>query len=447
MKKLLPVLIGLSLGSFSLLSHAEDLLQVYQQARESNPDLRKSAADRDAAYEKINQSRGTLLPQIGLSAGYKINRGYRGADDGVGSNGASGSVNLSQSLLDMSKWRALTITEKSAGIQDVVYQTQEQTLILDSATAYFKVLRAIDALEQVKAQKSALGQQLEQTRQRFNVGLVAITDVHNAQAEYDRTLASVVSAQNDLDNSLEDLRQITGVLYPQLSSLDTAKFKTTPASEVKGLLATAEDSNLSLISARLSQDLAREQIRVAQSGHLPTLDLSAGSSIGHTEQRGSNNPYRGSSSNGGSNSVGVSLSLPLFSGGQTSSQVKQAQYNFVGSSEQLEVTYRSVVRSVRSSYNNISAAISSIRAFQQTVVSAESSLEATQAGYSVGTRTIVDVLNATTSLYSARTQLSNARYDYLINELSLKAATGTLSEQDLVALNNDLGKAISTMHE
>ena len=448
MKKLLPILIGLSLSGFSTLSQAENLMQVYQQARLSNPELRKSAADRDAAFEKINEARSPLLPQLGLGADYTYSNGYRDAN-GVNSNATSASLQLTQSIFDMSKWRALTLQEKSAGIQDVTYQTDQQTLILNTATAYFNVLNAIDVLSYTQAQKDAVYRQLDQTTQRFNVGLVAITDVQNARSQYDTVLANEVTARNNLDNAVEQLRQVTGNYYPELASLNVDGFKTNKPQAVNALLKEAENRNLSLLQARLSQDLAREQIRLAQDGHLPTLDLTASTGVSDTSYSGSKthggatgNPY--DDSNMGQNKIGLSFSLPLYQGGMVNSQVKQAQYNFVGASEQLESAHRSVVQTVRSSFNNINASISSINAYKQAVVSAQSSLDAMEAGYSVGTRTIVDVLDATTTLYNAKQQLANARYTYLINQLNVKSALGTLNEQDLVALNNTLGKPVST---
>ena len=451
MKKLLPILIGLSLSGFSTLSQAENLMQVYQQARLSNPELRKSAADRDAAFEKINEARSPLLPQLGLGADYTYSNGYRDANS-VNSNATSASLQLTQTLFDMSKWRALTLQEKSAGIQDVTFQTDQQTLILNTASAYFKVLNAIDVLSYTQAQKEAIYRQLDQTTQRFNVGLVAITDVQNARSQYDTVLANEVTARNDLDNAVEELRQVTGNYYPELASLNVDSFKTDKPQAVNALLKEAENRNLTLLQARLSQDLAREQIRQAQDGHLPTLDLTASTGVSDTSYSGSKT--RGSSvgsqyddSNMGQNKIGLSFSLPIYQGGMVNSQVKQAQYNFVGASEQLESAHRSVVQTVRSSFNNINASISSINAYKQAVVSAQSSLDAMEAGYSVGTRTIVDVLDATTTLYNAKQQLANARYNYLINQLNIKSALGTLNEQDLVALNNTLGKPISTSPE
>ena len=446
MKKLFPILIGLGLTGFSAMSQAENLLQVYQQARISNPDLRKSAADRDAAFEKINEARSPLLPQLGLGADYSYTNGFRDSN-GVNSNVTSGSLQLTQVLFDMSKWRALTLQEKQAGIQDVTYQTDQQSLILNTATAYFKVLAAIDTLSYTEAQKQAIYRQLDQTTQRFNVGLVAITDVQNARSQYDAVLANEVTARNDLDNAVEELRQVTGNYYPELASLNVNGFKTNKPQAVNALLKEAENRNLSLLQARLNQDLAREQIRQAQDGHLPTLSLSASSGVSNTSYSGSkthNNPQQYQDNDAGQNQIGLNFSLPLYQGGAVTSQVKQAQYNFVGASEQLESAHRSVVQTVRSSFNNVNASISSINAYKQAVVSAQSSLDAMEAGYSVGTRTIVDVLDATTTLYNAKQQLSNARYNYLINELNIKSALGTLNEQDLVALNNTLGKPIPT---
>lgn len=445
MKKLLPLLIGLSLGGFSAMSQAENLLQVYQQAKSTNPDLRSSAATRDAAFEKINQARSPLLPQLGLGADYTYNKGYRDSKD-VNSNAKSASLQLTQTLFDMSKWRALTLQEKQAGIEDVTYQTAQQNLMLNTATAYFNVLRAIDSLSYINAQKQAIYRQLDQTTQRFNVGLVAITDVQNARSQYDSVLANEVLARNTLDNALESLRQITGNFYPQLAGLNIERFSTQKPEAVNNLLKEAENRNLNLLSARLSQDLAREQIRSAETGYMPTLDLTASTGVTDTRYSGSrtNNSNSFNDSDAGQHRVGINFTLPLYSGGATNSQVKQAQHSYVSSSELLESAHRSVIQTVRSSFNNISASISSINAYKQAEVSAQSSLDAMEAGYQVGTRTIVDVLDATTTLYNAKQQLSSARYDYLINQLNIKSAQGTLSETDLQALNASLGQPVST---
>ncbi|MBA0214249.1 MULTISPECIES: outer membrane channel protein TolC [Pectobacterium] len=444
MKKLLPLLIGLSLGGFSAMSQAENLLQVYQQAKSTNPDLRSSAATRDAAFEKINESRSPLLPQLGINAGYTYNKGYRDSN-GVNNNEKSATLQLTQTLFDMSKWRALTLQEKQAGIEDVTYQTAQQNLMLNTATAYFNVLRAIDSLSYINAQKQAIYRQLDQTTQRFNVGLVAITDVQNARAQYDSVLANEVLTRNTLDNALESLRQITGNFYPHLAGLNIERFSTQKPEAVNNLLKEAENRNLNLLSARLSQDLAREQIRSAETGYMPTLDLTASTGVSDTRYSGSRtNSGNFNDTDAGQHRVGINFTLPLYSGGATNSQVKQAQHSYVSASELLESAHRSVIQTVRSSFNNISASISSINAYKQAEVSAQSSLDAMEAGYQVGTRTIVDVLDATTTLYNAKQQLSSARYDYLINQLNIKSAQGTLNEADLQALNASLGQPVST---
>ncbi|MEY0433450.1 outer membrane channel protein TolC [Providencia huaxiensis] len=447
MKKLLPLLISMSFVGLSTNSFAEDLLQVYQKSKESNPELRKSLAERNQAFEKINESRSPLLPQLGLGAGASYGSGYRDARN-TESTGLNASLKLTQVVFDMSKWRQLTIQEKTAGISDVTYQTSQQQLILNTATAYFNVLKAIDALSYIEANKEAVYRQLDQVTQRFNVGLVAITDVQNARANYDSVIAQEVAGRNELENAIEKLRQVSGVYYNQLASLNIDRFKTNELGDINAILKEAEERNLSLLSARLAQDVSRENIRLAETGHMPTVNLDASTSVANTYQHGSgyNTPYGGGATNSynGQNSIGLNLSIPLYTGGAVSSQVEQAQYGFQGASEQLESVYRNVVQLVRSSFNNVSSSISSINAYKQVVVSAQSSLDAMEAGYQVGTRTIVDVLTATTALYQAKQNLSNARYDYMINQLNIEFARGTLNEDDIARLNANLGKEIST---
>ncbi|CBJ80940.1 outer membrane channel; tolerance to colicin E1,segregation of daughter chromosomes, role in organic solvent tolerance [Xenorhabdus bovienii str. Jollieti] len=439
MKKLLSLFIAMNLVGFSTLSHAEDLLQIYKQAKETNPELLKAQADRNSIIEKINEVRSPLLPQLGLNAGVDYGKSFRSKADSE-SYGTNAKLQLTQTIFDMSKWYQLNQAEKSAGIADISYQIAQQKLILDTAKAYFDVLSKIDALTYTEAQKASLYRQLDQSSQRFKVGLVAITDVQNAQAQYDTILALEVSDRNNLENSLEGLRLMTGIYYPQLASLNIDRFKTNQPNPVDSVRKEAETRNLSLLSARLTQDLKREFIKDARTGYMPTINLTASTGVINSHKRGT---QRIDSYDGGNN-VGLSLSLPLYSGGLTNSQVEQAKYNFVSASQDLENTYRKVIQDVHSSSNNLSASISSIKANKQAVVSTQSSLDSMEAGYQVGTRTIVDVLDATTKLYQAKQSLSKARYDYLINQLVNKQARGTLNEDDLVALNSILGTKIST---
>ncbi len=429
MKKLLPFMISLALGSVSTFTHADDLASIYNLAKENDPTLLKSAAERDAAYEAVNSSRSSLLPQINLSGSLD---NTESSSYILESQVRSASVSFSQSLFERSSWVNLDIAEKQARQADSTYAAEQQSLILRVATAYFEVLRAQDSLEFVRAEKAAVARQLEQTKQRFEVGLSAITDVHDAQAEYDSVLANEIVNENTLSNTYEALREITGQEHKDLSVLDTKTFAATKTKEsIQELLETAEKQNLTLLTARITQDISRDQIRSAQSGHLPSLTLDG--SYGYTKKTEAPSNYEGDTTN-----IGLNLSIPLYTGGNTTSLVKQAEYNYVASSETLESTYRSIVSTVRSSNNNINASIGTIKAYEQSVISATSALEATEAGFEVGTRTIVDVLDSTQNLYNAKRNLSNARYDYIINVLNLRQAVGTLSEENIVNINAGL---------
>ncbi|WP_064605936.1 outer membrane channel protein TolC [Photobacterium sp. J15] len=424
MKKLLPLIISVALGGFSQASLADDLADIYQQAKQNDPQLLRAAADKDAAFEAINSTRSALLPQINLTAGYNVAR-----MDGD-TEGFNGGLTLDQSIYNRSSWVNLDISEKQARQSDAAYASAQQGLILRVSNAYFDVLRAMDNLEFVRAEKAAVGRQLEQTKQRFEVGLSAITDVHDAQAQYDSVLANEILAENDLTNSYEGLREITGQEHKTLDILDTRRFSASgPQAKVLELIKNAENENLSLLTSRITQDIARDRIALAESGHLPTLSFNAGYSYDEKQP---------SKSDDGTLTAGINLNLPVYTGGRTTSEVKQAQFSYVSASEDLEGSYRSVVKDVRAFYNNINASIGAIRAFQQAVISAQSALEATEAGFDVGTRTIVDVLDATRRLYDANRQLANARYDYIISQLQLKQAVGSLNEQDVVDVNAGL---------
>ncbi|WP_139799965.1 outer membrane channel protein TolC [Plesiomonas shigelloides] len=432
MKKILPILIGLSISSISMSSYADSLLDIYQQAKTNDPVLRKAAADRDGVVEQINQARASLLPQLNATGTADYSRSnFNTVNE---QNQTAAKLNLTQSLYDRANWVRLTQSEKRASQAEVNYSAAQQNLILRVANAYFGVLRAQDNLTVILAEKKAVFRQLEQTKQRFDVGLVAITDVQDAQAQYDQVRASQITAQNDLDNSLENLREITGNLPSQINILDTKQFSTDMPLKIDQLMKEADAKNLNLMSARLGQELSREGVRLASSGHLPTLGLQGSVGVSDTNVTSGPTP----STNGDSTSVGVVLSIPIYSGGRTSSEVRQAEYGFISSSEALEQAYREIQKNVRAAHNNIVASISSIKANEQAVVSAKSALDATEAGYEVGTRTIVDVLNSTRSLYNTNRQLANARYDYLINTLNLQGAVGVLNENNILVLNKVL---------
>ncbi|SJN53135.1 outer membrane channel protein TolC [Vibrio ruber] len=434
MKKLLPLCVSITLGSLSPIVWADTLAEIYDQAKQNDPQLLSAAAQRDSAYEAIKSTRGELLPQINLSTGYNVISSNKDIAD---SKQWSAGVTLSQTLYDRNSWLNLGIAEKSARQVDSQYAQTQQNLILRVAQAYFEVLRAKDNLAFVRAEKNAVARQLEQTKQRFEVGLSAITDVHDAQAQYDSVLADEVLAENSLTNSYEAIREITGQEHDHLSPLDTNRFSASKmGSSMTELVNEAQKKNLSLLTARISQDIAREKIALASSGHLPNLSLDAGYSTKHEYEQSNANYNAFDPIN--NVSVGVNLSVPLYTGGKITAETKRAEYGLTQASQDLEASYRSVVKNVRAYNNNINASIEAIRAYQQAVVSAKSALQATEAGFDVGTRTIVDVLDSTRRLYDANRNLSDARYDYILNVLQLKQAVGTLNEQDILDINAGL---------
>ena len=411
--------------------HADDLLQIYQQALTSDPVVLQAQAQRNALYESIEENRAPLLPTISANVGY--DKAWN--DPSKDSSGFTGGVNLNQVIYDHGAWVGLSLAEKAASQADSGYASSLQQLILRVTKAYFDVLKAKDYYEFQGAEKRAIERQLEQTKQRFAVGLTAITDVHEAQAQYDLASATEILAENDLANSYEALREITGIDHKSINVLDTARFSaTSPAPQSSSeWLKIAETNSIDLMTQRLGKDIAQETISLYKAGHMPSLSLDAGYKKGLEQKLGNVNEPDFDNAN-----VGVTLSIPIFQGFKVSSQVNQAQYKYVEASEKLEQTYRSVVRSVRNNFNNVGASISSIRAYEQSVVSSESALKATQAGFEVGTRTIVDVLNRTRDLYDSKRKLSEARYSYIYSVMSLKQAAGTLNEDDIIAVNNGL---------
>lgn len=439
---------GLSTSVF-----ADDLYQVYQMAVEKDPTINRAKADRDAAFEGISISRANLLPQISGSVSYTDSTSESiefqpdpNAPDPdtappliniVDSDSKNLGMNLSLdlSIYDRQNWVALSRAEKVASQSDTNYALSKQDLIVRTTDAYLAILRAKDSLIFVQAEKRAIERQLEQTKQRFNVGLTAITDVHEAQANFDNTVAQEIITENVLELRLEEMREITGKYHDKLSVLNTENFSASrPSPEgVDNWLKIAEEKNLDLMVRNFAKDIAKDDISSARAGHFPTLSLGANYGRNDTEVNGNDGfPARDS------NSISLTLSVPIYSGGSVSAQTAQARYRFVAASEDLELAYRSTVRSVRSAYNDVIAATSTIRALQQAVVSADSALKATEAGFDVGTRTIVDVLNSTRNQFDARQRLASARYDFISAILDLKRASGNLTEQDLVDINRGL---------
>jgi len=420
-----------ALGLFSLQASAENLQNVYQLALKKDPQVLKSAAQRDAAKAGIDISKAQFLPSIGFKSEMGKTRKDVGNGMSATGTGYTNTLNLNQTVFNWGDWERLSNAEKTALQGQTYYNAALQAVIVRVSQAYFSVLSANDDLTFVVAEKRAVERQLEQTKQRFAVGLTAITDVHEAQAQYDSVVAREIAATNALENARESLQEITGEYHSQLSPLNTSQFKATapkPANVVEWV-SIAETSNLDLQARKLAVEIAQNNIDLAESGHYPTVDLNASKTLQdnrHIQQQDTE-------------SVGLSVTVPIYSGGAIVASTDQQRANYVATSEDLELGHRSVVRQVRVNYNNVGAAIAGIKALEQAVVSAESALKATEAGFEVGTRTIVDVLISTRNLFDARRNLTKQRYDYILAVLSLKQAAGTLTEADLATVNAALG--------
>jgi outer membrane protein len=443
MKKTLNTLIlAISAALTSAQANADDLLSVYQQALLNDPVVLKAQAQFMIVQEDIVQARSALLPQINLSGGYstgenenviqniKVNNEFSSLTYGAA---------LNMQLYHHDSWLRLDNAEKAAHQSDLSYQIAKQNLIVRVTDAYFNLLSAKDDLVFTTAEKEAIARQLEQTKQRFSVGLTAITDVYEAQAQYDNAVTEQILSQNNIYQAEEELRVITDA-YPQnVSTLNTERFSTNtpvPNSADEWQL-TAEAKNLSLISSRVGIDIAQDNIDIARAGHYPTLDFGANYNANDDESSTNDGPTIDTPVTDGY-SLGVQLSVPIYSGGAIQSSVRKAQNNFVLASQDLSLTHRNVVRNTRNAYNTVIAAISGIKAFEQSVLSAQKALEATEAGFEVGTRTIVDVLNSTRNLYNAKRNLSSTRYAYITNILTLKQNAGTITDEDISAINSGL---------
>lgn len=410
---------------------AETLQNVYQTALKKDPQVLKAAAQRDAANAAIDIRKAAFLPSIAFQS--KIGKSREGFTDNMSSwgTGYTNTVSVSQSIFDWADWENLSNAEKQALQGQTNYNAELQYLIVRVSQAYFDVLKASDDLTFVVAEKRAVERQLEQTKQRFAVGLTAITDVHEAQAQFDSVVAREISATNALENARESLQQITGEYYSNLSPLNTSKFKATEPQPAKAVdwVGIAESNNLDIKVRQLALEIADNNIDIATSGHYPTLSLGATKTLSDTSSTRQFNQ----------DSVGLTLSVPIYAGGATEANADVQRANYVSAGEDLELTHRAVLKQIRVSFNNIGASIASIKALEQAVVSAESALKATEAGFEVGTRNIVEVLNSTRNLFEARRNLSTARYNYILAVLSLKQAAGTLTEEDLSIVNSALG--------
>jgi outer membrane protein len=396
---------------------AEGILDVYRDALSNDPRLQQAASTRQAQQELQPQARALSLPVI--SAQGSLARNFPNWDSDF--TDRSSGVFLNQPIYNRGnqvRQRQADITVEQA---DVDFDGAEQNLILRVASSYFDVLAGQDDVVFARANKEAIARQLEQVTRRFEVGLVTITDVQEAQARYDQSVATEIEVINSLADRREALREITGQYYEELQTLrDDLPLRLPDPSDPEAWVARALENNPELQSAVLAAEVARETIELERSGHYPTLDLNASYTDfdnGTIERRGS--------------AVGLQLDIPIYQGGAVTSRTREAAYRYEAAKQRREEIQRAIIRQVQNAYRGVDASISLVRALDQAVTSGRSSLEATEAGFEVGTRTIVDVLDAQRDLLLAQRDYSQSRYRYVLNLLSLEQAAGDLEETDL----------------
>ncbi len=433
MKRSIALLLASTLTFGAPSASAENLLELYQQAVQSDPTFRAAAADLRARMEAKPQSRSVLLPNVGIVGAYSRER-FDPRDSSTNySTNQSYTLQLRQSLFRYDQYLQLGQADSLIAQAQADYAIASQDLILRVADAYFATLAAQDTLQFAVAEKNAITRQLDQAQQRFDVGLTAITDVHEAQAAYDLAVSREIDAQAQVDNAYEALRELTGskpkTIAPLVGELPLVK----PDPEAPDQwVDTALQQNLSLVSAMAALAVSQEEVKVQRAGHLPTLDLTA--DYGYQDQNfgGIATIERDDAS------IGLELNLPIYQGGLTSSRTREARERFQQAQAQVDAARRNAERQVRDAYRGVTTDISQVKALNQALQSSRTALRAQEAGLEVGTRTIVDVLNAQRTLYGSERDRAQARYTYLLNGLRLKQAAGILGPDDLAQINTRL---------
>ena len=398
---------------------AENLLEVFESALESDPEFLAAGADNRAAQEIRPQAQAGLLPGASLSFTTQWNERQRLPD----SRSDNLTLNVEQPIWRRDRHIALDQADSRIARADALYAAARQDLMVRVAERYFGVLEAEDELGFARATLEAFEQQLAQSRQRFEVGLIPITDVEEAKAGFDLSRAQLIAAENALDIAREALRETTGEYRETLAPLTEMPLVTPKPEDIDKWTEIALDRNPRLLAAKHDTETARREIQRIQAGHSPTLD--AVGSIGLNDS--------GSSPAGETKraNVGLRLNLPLYSGGSVLSRTRESRHRYRRTLDVLERERRRAQRETRDAYLGVESGISRVRALEQAVRSNRAAAEAVEAGFQVGTRTSVDVLDAQRELFRALRDLAEARYGYVLDVLRLKRAAGALSEDDL----------------
>ena len=418
---------------------AADLLEAYHAAQAQDAVFAAARAAHQAGQEKLPQGLALLLPSVNLNADSTYNDNslqYRNGTPQSTSrfNDYGYGVNLTQPLFRQQN-QVLYAESKLQVVQaDEQFRAAEQDLVVRVAQAYFDVLITQDSVQLAEAQKTAISEQLEQAKRNFEVGTATITDTLEAQARYDLVVAQEIAAQSNMEIKKRALQQLTGAKADNLRQLGRQfKLETLQTANMEKWVDEAQQHNPLLAVAQLSAELADKEAVRNRGGHYPTLDLVANYSANYA---GGSSLGVGSDSRNAS--VGVQFSVPLYQGGAIRSKVREAEANRDRAREELETARRNVVLQTHQAYLGVVNGIAQVRALQQALKSSESLLEASKLGQEVGVRTNLDVLNAQQQLYSTRRDLYQAEYNYLVSQLQLKAAAGTLAEDDIAKVNQAL---------
>ncbi len=453
--RLHPLALALLLTGFSAQSQATDLLQAYDLARQSDPQLSAAESQKNAQGEGVVQSRSALLPQISGDASYSKSNSDSDGSQVFGSQVQPASVStrestdrsygisIRQSIYDHGDYARLGASKFRASQAEADFDTAKDALVVRTADAYFNVLTAIETLASSRAEERSVKRQLDQAEKRLEVGLAPITDVHEARARYDSARANAITAANTLDDANEALSEITGTKIENIRGLSaTYQPQNDDTRTLEQWVALAMESNPSLQSREKALAAAEKDVDAARAAHYPTLDATAswrdsnGNGTSQTFQP--LGPLNSFDSGGTSRNIGVQLSVPIFSGFATQSRVRQSINQRDIAADQLEQQKRSITRQTRSAYRSLVAGLAEVEARRLAVVSAQAAYEAGEAGLEVGTRTIVDVLIAQQNLYLSQREYARARHAFLVNTLRLRQAAGVLELSDVQNVNRSL---------
>ncbi|WP_311062977.1 TolC family outer membrane protein [Halomonas sp. DWK9] len=443
-----PLLLAVLTSSFILPAQAADLVTITRDALNNNAALASARSEFSGVEAARDVARGGLLPQVNASGSAVHNEQFEsqgsartaGAGAGAGANAGVGvnddsyntvslTLEATQALFNAVTRQEVSQAERQIDQQVYLLAATEQQLLIDVANAYFDILRAHEVLEARLAQERAIGRQLEQAREQFEVGLIAITEVEEARASFDQSRADRIAAESNLQVAFEVLEQLTGQRYASIEALgDSMPIALPTPTDRNYWVEQSLERNPQVLAQQAGIEVSRVGVELARAGRLPTVQAFA------------NYQYADSDSDlvsgyDTSAQVGVSANVPIYTGGSTSASIRQGTFQLESSQYDFESQRRTTIQQVRSLYTQVSNNVETVEARQQAIVSNRSALEATRAGYEVGTRNIVDVLNAEQNLYNAIANYAEARYDYVVNLLSLRQQAGLLDVEAIEEVN------------